>query len=187
MDPEWLEASIGFGSTSRGTSREGLGRFGMGLNNAGIAFGELLEVYSHSSDSDWHRTFIDLREGSPTCFTDEYLEEVLDFRPPKAEKMAPPAWVEEKLGDFLKDSGTVIVISSLTPNRRKWTFKDFEENLKQLIGVTYNKMASDIEVFVNNEKVWFIDPLFLTPGLKGFDLDEDRAEFISEDAIEIKH
>ena len=37
--------------TSRGTSREGLGRFGMGLNNAGIAFGELLEVYSHSSDS----------------------------------------------------------------------------------------------------------------------------------------
>ena len=46
-------------------------------------------------------------------------------------------------------------------------------------------MASDIEVFVNNEKVWFIDPLFLTPGLKGFDLDEDRAEFISEDTIEI--
>ena len=73
----------------------------------------------------------------------------------------------------------------MTANRRKWTLKDFEDNLKQLIGITYHKMVADIEIFVNNEKVWFIDPLFLTPGLKGFDLDEDRAEFISEDAIEI--
>ena len=46
MDPAWLEASIGFGSTSRGTKRDGLGRFGMGLSSAGIAFSELLEVYS---------------------------------------------------------------------------------------------------------------------------------------------
>ena len=61
MDPAWLEASIGFGSTSRGTKRDGLGRFGMGLSSAGIAFSELLEVYSHSADSNWHRTFIDLR------------------------------------------------------------------------------------------------------------------------------
>ena len=63
-----------------------------------------MEVYSHSSTSDWHRTFVDLREGSPTCFTDEYLEDVwiLSRRPKKLAHL----WVQEHLGDFL-GSGTV--------------------------------------------------------------------------------
>ena len=184
MDSDWLEASIGFGSTSRGTKRDGLGRFGMGLSSAGIAFSEMLEVYSHSEGSDWHRTFIDIREDSPTCFTDEFLEE-LDFCPPKAESAMPPEWIMEQLGDLVKESGTIVVLSALTPSRRKWTFKDFEKNLHRTMGVTYHKMAADIELFINQEKIWFIDPLFLTKGMKGYDLDSDRAEPMSEDTIDI--
>ena len=126
MDPAWLEASIGFGSTSRGTKRDGLGRFGMGLSSAGIAFSELLEVYSHSADSNWHRTFIDLRADSETCFTDDYLETVLDFRPPKATEQSPPSWVMDSAGHIVKESGTVVALSGLTPDRRKWSFKDLK-------------------------------------------------------------
>ena len=62
MSEEWLEASIAFGNTSRGNSRSGLGRYGMGLSSAGIAFGDLLEVYSKVEDGVWNKTFIDLRE-----------------------------------------------------------------------------------------------------------------------------
>jgi len=187
MDPEWLEASIGFGATSRGGKRDGLGRFGMGLSSAGIAFSERLDVYSHSQSGDWHRTYIDIEEGSPTCFTDEFLENN-DYRPPKSDKASPPQWVMEQIGGLLDVSGTVVVLSSITPSRRKWTFKDFANNLEQLMGVTYHKMASEIELFVNKEKVWFIDPLFITKGMKGYDLDEDRAEILDsgETTIEIK-
>lgn len=187
MDPEWLEASIGFGSTSRGAKRDGLGRFGMGLSSAGIAFSERLDVYSHSESGDWHRTYIDIEEGSPTCFTDEFLENN-DYRPPTSDKASPPQWVMDQIGDLLDVSGTVVVLSSITPSRRKWTFKDFTKNLEQLIGVTYHKMASEIEIFVNKEKVWFIDPLFITKGMKGYDLDEDRAEILDAGGttIEIK-
>ncbi|MDB2528048.1 ATP-binding protein [Alphaproteobacteria bacterium] len=185
MDKEWLEASIGFGSTSRGTKRDGLGRFGMGLSSAGIAFSERLDVYSHSTANGWHRTFIDIEEGSPTCFTDDYLENTLDFRPPQAEPVTPPDWVMEQVGDIVAETGTIVVLSALTPSRRKWTFKDFEKNLAQTMGVTYHKMAADLELYLNNEKIWFIDPLFVTKGMKGFDSDEDRAEFLAEDSVEI--
>lgn len=185
MDPAWLEASIGFGSTSRGTKRDGLGRFGMGLSSAGIAFSELLEVYSHSADSNWHRTFIDLRAESETCFTDDYLETVLDFRPPKATEKSPPSWVMDSVGHIVKESGTVVALSGLTPDRRKWSFKDFKTNLARAIGVTYHKMAGDLTVFINGDKVQFIDPLFITKGMKGYDLDQDRAEAMPANTIEI--
>ena len=157
----------------------------MGLSSAGIAFSELLEVYSHSADSNGYRTFIDLRAESKTCFTDEYLENVLDFRPPQAAEQSPPSWVMDTVGHIVEGSGTVIVLSGLTPSRRKWSFKDFERNLARAIGVTYYKMAGDLSIFINGKKVDFIDPLFTTKGMKGYDLDEDRAEALAENTIEI--
>ena len=94
MSPDMLESSIGFGSTSRGQKQDGLGRFGMGLSKAGIAFTELLEVYSRQKTTDklqslgqFNKTYIDLRPNSPTYFSDDYYNNVLKGSPPKAEKV----------------------------------------------------------------------------------------------------
>ena len=115
MDPARLEASIGFGSTSRGTKRDGLGRFGMGLSSAGIAFSELLEVYSHSADSNWHRTFIDLRAEARHASQMTILRLCWIFVRQRPEQ-SPPSWVMDSVGHIVKESGTVIALSGLTPN-----------------------------------------------------------------------
>ena len=91
----------------------------------------------------------------------------------------------DTVGHIVEGSGTVIVLSGLTPSRRKWSFKDFERNLARAIGVTYYKMAGDLSIFINGKRVDFIDPLFTTKGMKGYDLDEDRAEALAENTIEI--
>jgi len=193
MNEEFLRLSIGFGATSRGKTRDGLGRFGMGLSTAGIAFSPFLQVLSKRDNSDYLETFIDLRKGSPTEFTDKFLEEN-DFQPPKPEKSELPEWLLEKikhLPDGVKpdleiESGTVVILSDFERERRKWALKEFHKNLMTLVGITYYRMAGSISIFVNDQRVEFIDPLFQTPGLRGFDLDEDRAEILPSCEIELK-
>ena len=46
MNPKFLEASIGFGQTSRGSKKDGLGRYGNGMTNAAIAFSERCDIFS---------------------------------------------------------------------------------------------------------------------------------------------
>ena len=180
MSEEWLEASIAFGNTSRGKSREGLGRYGMGLSSAGIAFGDLLEVYSKVEDGVWNKTFIDLREGSETKFTDAFLAE-LKFQPPKAVKQNPPEWacLEQETV-----SGTVVILSALSNQKRKIGPRNFVAEVSDHLGVTYHKMEGDFELTVDDEHVWFIDPLFLTPGMKGYDLNDYRAQEICNSTLE---
>ena len=171
MSEEWLEASIAFGNTSRGKSRSGLGRNGMGLSSAGIAFGDLLEVYSKVEGGPWNKTFIDLQEGSETKFTDAFLAE-LKFQPPKAIEQDPPEWACQGQETV---SGTVVILSALSNQKRKIGPRNFATDVGDHLGVTYHKMEGDFELTLDGEPVWFIDPLFLTPGMKGYDLDDCRA------------
>jgi hypothetical protein len=171
MSEEWLEASIAFGNTSRGKSRSGLGRYGMGLSSAGIAFGDLLEVYSKVEGGVWNKTFIDLQEGSETKFTDTFLAK-LKFQPPKATEQNPPEWAHPGQEPV---SGTVVILSALSHQKRKIGPRNFASDVSEHLGITYHKMEGDFELTVDGEPVWFIDPLFLTPGMKGYDLDDFRA------------
>lgn len=171
MSEEWLEASIAFGNTSRGKSRSGLGRYGMGLSSAGIAFGDLLEVYSKVEGGPWNKTFIDLEEGSETKFTDAFLAE-LKFQPPEATKQDPPEWAHPGEATV---SGTVVILGALSHQKRKIGPRNFAVEVSDHLGVTYHKMEGDFELTMDGEPVWFIDPLFLTPGMKGYDLNEFHA------------
>ncbi len=182
MSPKFLEASIGFGQTSRGAKKDGLGRYGNGMTNAAIAFSEKCNIFSKTQNSPWHKTFIDLVEGSPTCFTDDYLTNVLKMSPPEAVKENPPKWINDEIDLNKLNNGTIVVLNSFTQEYRKWSFRDFVDSLARYIGVTYHKLAGSIEIYIHDKKyrkepllVQFIDPLFITPGLRGYDLDEDRA------------
>ena len=189
MNQDMLESSIGFGSTSRGEKRDGLGRFGMGLSKAGIAFSEFLEVFSRSNPSSslqsvgrFKKTFIDLRKKSETYFNDDYFSNVLKGSPPKAKDEDLPNWVEDALGyEKTRKARTVVVLSNFTNSKRKWGPKQFVSMLKHHVGVIYHKFNGNIKIHINDfslsksEELEFIDPLFITNGLKGFDLDSDRA------------
>lgn len=176
MDPDWVSGCLGFGNTSRSTKedRDGLGRFGMGLSNGGIAFTDILKVYSRTDKSSWYMSYIDLKEGSPTEYTDEYIES-LNNKPPVAQVEDPPTWVTN-YSSLPKGSGTVILMDCVNPGRARWKKLDtFLDNVTHTISTTYYKLADDINIFLNGEEIWMCDPLFITPGLKGFDTDEDRA------------
>jgi hypothetical protein len=193
MSADFLRLSIGFGATSRGKTRDGLGRFGMGLSTSGIAFSPYLQVLSKRESTDYLRTFIDLREDSDTKFTDEFLEKN-DYQPPIPEKCDLPEWILAKVNalpdetkpDLAQISGTVVILSELERSRRKWSLEQFHQNLMTLIGVTYYKLASEIRIFVNDNEVKYIDPLYQTPNLWGYSLDEDRAEILPSCDIELK-
>ena len=186
MSPEWLQNSISFGGTSRENNPEGLGRYGMGLSSASIAFSELSEVFSRQNNESYYKTCINLVKGSDGYFDDDYLEK-LDYRPPSPEKTELPIWVSKAIAENNMDSdfsgsGTVVVLSHFTPTRRKWSLTQFEKNLARHIGVVYHKFAGDIEIWINDSKVKFIDPLFLTPGLLGYDLDQ-TCELVAEKVL----
>lgn len=190
MSPEWLRNSIKFGGTSRENNPDGLGRFGMGLSSAGIAFSELLEVFSRQDENEYYRTWIDVNPESTGYFSDQYLREVLKYAPPLPQKMLLPEWLEKAIskqdtaGKF-SGPGTVVILSQFTQSRRKWAYNSFARNLASHLGVIYYKFAGDLLIEIDGEPVEFIDPLFVTPGLRGFDLDEDRAELLGEDTISV--
>jgi len=190
MTKEWLRTSISFGGTSRSENKKGLGRFGMGLSSAGIAFSEFLQVFSRSESKDYYKTWIDLRPESPGFFSTDYLRDELKYRPPEPVQSELPEWIKERLKNSknskaFEGSGTVIVLSDFTPSRRKWTFKDFEKDLADHMGVVFHETSGEINTNIDDRKLELIDPLFVTEGMKGFDLDEERALFLGTEDYDV--
>jgi len=174
MEKEYLPLSIGIGSTSRKTNPDGLGCYGMGLTGAGNAYSNLLEVYSRADGKKWYKTFIDLRPGSPTYFDDKYIHMELKGGAPEAQEAALPDWIQQKVKDF-DGPGSVVILSDFPAIRRKWTRQNFKKSLMTHLGITYFKMAGQFDLMVDGKTVEYIDPLFLTPGLRGYDLDGVKA------------
>jgi hypothetical protein len=96
--------------------------------------------------------------------------------------------------DYVKDNlaggkftkGTVVVIDKLD----KLTWKSINQlanNLMEHFGVTYHKLRGQFELSVNSKRVEPIDPLFLTPGYRWFDLDADRAQALDPAHIDVKN
>jgi hypothetical protein len=86
-------------------------------------------------------------------------------------------------GKFTK--GSVVVISKL--DKLSWrTLNGLQNNLLEHLGVVYHKLRGEFEIFVNGKRVEPIDPLFLTPGYRWYDLDAERAKSFDPMHIEVK-
>ena len=186
MTPKWTSGCIGFGNTSRAKNTTGLGRFGMGLSNASIAFTDRFEVYSKREDQMSHMSWFDF-----DVIDDDYLQNELNNQTPpaiqKTIKEAGHNWISKYCDWDKYSSGTSVVL--LNPDKSRLTIKkvkQFLDALKVHIATTYFKFHNDIEIRVNGEKVRFIDYNFTTPGLYGFDLDEQRAEDYGEKNLPFK-
>jgi hypothetical protein len=108
---------------------------------------------------------------------------------PEAQLATLPTWlaedVEARFGEGGFTHGTVVLIEKL--DQITWKTKSaLERNLLQGIGTTYRNFLRGTTIWVGKTKVEPIDPLFITPGYRFYDLDGDRAEALEPSSIDVR-
>lgn len=177
MMPTMLRAAVMWGGTHRENSRKGIGRYGYGLPSASVSQGQRFSVYSKTTDGKWHGITIDLEEISQGKHTKNGR-----IVTPEPKASQPPSWLDDKLP---KTHGTVVVWEKL--DRLTWsTTPGLRGNLVEHFGVTYRNFLVDVTIKVDDIIVEAIDPLFITPGFRYYDLDQDRAKALEPMRVAVK-
>lgn len=185
MIPEMIRVAMLWGGTDRENSRTGIGRFGYGLPSASVSQGRRFEVYSAPETGKLHMCVIDLDEIESGKYTSNEGEIIV----PEPRTAALPRFVQDYIKEHLPDGkftkGTIVVIDKL--DKLTWkAINPLADNLMEHFGVVYHKLRAQFELFVNGKRVDPIDPLFLTPGYRWYDLDADRAKALDPMHIDVK-
>ncbi|WP_313552979.1 ATP-binding protein [Brevundimonas sp.] len=184
MEPDMIRLAVLWGGTHREGDRTGMGRYGYGLPSACVSMGKSFTVYSKTADGDLHAVTVDLK----AIGDGEYTNSEGDIIIPSAQPATLPKFVQARIAEAFPDgwrSGAVIVIEKL--DRLHWsTSGGLRENLLRFFGVAYHKLRADLSIYVDSDYVEPIDPLFLTPGYRFFDIDEDRAQALEPLTITVK-
>jgi hypothetical protein len=185
MDDLMIRLGVLWGGTHREDDRTGFGRYGYGLPSASVSQGKRFTVYSKPADAKWHKVTVDLDEIKAGKYTNKDGRIVI----PPASSAALPSWLEAYLkkhfGHGGLEHGTIVEIEKV--DRLSWkTAASLERNLLEHFGITYRNFLREVELSVNGKRVEPCDPLFLTPGFKFYDIDEDRAEALPPVTIEVK-
>lgn len=185
MIPGMIRAAMLWGGTDRENSRSGLGRFGYGLPSASVSQGRRFEVYSLADGGRLHMCAIDLDEIEEGKYTDSEGEILV----PETTQATLPRFVQDYVKAHLPEGkfsrGTVVVIDKL--DRLTWkAINPLSDRLMEHFGIVYHKLRSQFELFVNGKRVEPIDPLFLTPGYRWYDLDAERAKALDPLTIKVK-
>ena len=185
MIPEMIRLAVLWGGTDRENDRSGIGRFGYGLPSSCISQGQRFEVYSKVAGGKWYVAVVDLKAIENGKFTTEQGDIVV----PPAKPAKLPTFVEEYVARHFPEggleSGTVVLIDKLDSLTWK-TANALQDNLLKHFGVTYHKIRSQFELYVNGIRCEPIDPLFLTPGYRWYDLDADRAQALDPMTVDVK-
>ncbi|MHC4620304.1 MAG: ATP-binding protein [Planctomycetota bacterium] len=185
MEPVMLRAAVLWGGTHRENDRSGFGRYGYGLPSASVSQGERFTVYSKVGGGEYHKVTMDVAEIGDGLYTNS--EGRICVPEPVVGKL--PDWIEEYINDDFDGgrlaNGTVIVLERL--DRLTWkTRTALRRNLLEHFGTVYRNYLRQFNLVVDGEKVAPLDPLFITPGCRFYDLDEDRAEALGPLAIDVK-
>lgn len=184
MSPRMLRAAVLWGGTHRENDRNGFGRFGYGLPSACVSQGRSFTVFSRPVGAGWSSVTVDLDEIAEGKYTNEHGLIVV----PKATKASLPDFVRDAIGKHSDPdtfTGTVVLIDKLDKIDRRTTSKLVDVLLTQF-GVIYHKISERCQITVNERVVEPIDPLFLTPGCRWYDFDEDRAVPIPPIDVKVK-
>lgn len=185
MEPEMIRLAVMWGGTHRENDRSGMGRYGYGLPCSSVSIGKRFTVYSKPEGGSTHSVTIDLEAISNGDYTDETGEIIV----PEPAETRVPQWIIDQMGATYPDGfkGTIVVIDKL--DRLEWsTALGLRENLLRSFGVTYHKLMSDVSIYVDGTYVEPIDPLFLTPDYRFYELegDSDRAKGFDPLMIAVK-
>lgn len=185
MIPDMIRVAVLWGGTDRENNRTGIGRFGYGLPSSCISQGKRFEVYSRPEGGEWHMCAVDLAEIEQGKYTATGGHIIVPA--PAAAKL--PRFVQEYIEKTIPGGklghGTVVVIDKLDEISWKTT-NALQDNLLKHFGVTYHKLRSLLEIYVNGVRSEPIDPLFQTPGFRWYDLDADRATMLDPLEIAVK-
>jgi hypothetical protein len=172
MDPDMIRLAVVWGGTHREDDRKGFGRYGYGLPSACVSQGRSFTVFSRVAGADWHAVTLDLDGVAAGEYTKDNRVLV-----PEATPKRPPKWVQTQLRELYggdPEHGTVVLIEKL--DRIDWkTARALEGHLLPHVGMTYRNFLRQVTVVVNGTVAEPVDPLFVTPGHRYYDLDDDRA------------
>ncbi|SVB91071.1 uncharacterized protein METZ01_LOCUS243925, partial [marine metagenome] len=168
METGFLPHSVRWGATSRKGQRNVFGRFGHGLSSASVNRGQRFAVYSRTDPGDvFHMTSLDLNDLPRD-------EETGAVRRPGCVEQALPVWVvdyaQKHVSGGVGAVMTVVVWSDL--DRMKWhKEKALAHGFMQHLGICYGGWLGTVKIVVQGEAVDPVDPLFITPSHRYFDLE----------------
>ena len=182
MDPLMTRASVIWGGTHRHNDRTGFGRYGYGLPSACVSIGRRYTVISKVDSGEWHSVSIDLDE-----IEEHFKKGQGPFYANEPRETKLPDWVAGYIKKHLPafKVGTVVLIEKIDRIAYKTT-KALTDFLLQEFGITYRNFLREITLGVNGTTVEPTDPLFLTPGARFYDIDEDRATALPPLEVEVK-
>lgn len=179
-----VRAALVWGAGTRYADRTGYGKYGYGLPSASVSQCFRVEVYSKVPNESWAKSYLDVEEISQGKWTDMHR-----INTPKEIIEEPPGFVVDNLkeqGRWPLDHGTVIVWEKLDAARvDRQRREELRNRLVSDLGVIYRNVLVNVPMTVDGVKVEPCDPLFLTPGFRYYDLDEDRAEELPPAVVEI--
>ncbi len=167
MEPDMIRAAVLWGGTHRENDRTGFGRYGFGLPSAAVSLTEHFEVYSRVKGDKWYRVAVDLKEVCSGKLTnDDGL-----VLAPEAEVAELPSFVSQYLGKRTLEQGTVILL--VAPDRLRSGFRKpnaFHSSMMEHLGLIYRGLLNRCVLYVNGKKAEPVDPLFLDPGARFYDV-----------------
>ena len=167
MEPDMIRAAVLWGGTHRHNDRSGLGRFGFGLPSAAVSITRRFEVYSKVKGGEWYRVCVDLAD---ICSGKHTNRDGLVIAP-DAEKATLPAWVQKSLGKRVLEQGTVVLL--VKPDRLTTGFRKpnaFHKSMMEHLGLIYRGMLNRCALYVSDQRVEAVDPLFLDPNARYYDV-----------------
>lgn len=184
MEPAMIRMAVMWGGTHRENDRDGLGRYGYGLPCSSVSLGRRFTVISRVCGGGLYAVELDLDDIAGGKYTDADGDIVV----PAPKEAELPPFVANHIAAAFPDglaSGTVILIEKL--DRLEWaTTQGMRDNLCRQFGVTYHKLRGEAALYVDGQFVEPVDPLFLTPEFRLYDLDEDRSQPFDAIRVEVR-
>lgn len=151
MTPATIKTALQFGGSSRFDSRDGAGRYGMGLPNSSVSQARRLEVYSWTSSANVYWSYLDV---------DEIISGAI-YKIPDPEKRQKPTLPFNQLNSR---HGTIV--QWFKCDRLSYKQVDpLKELLLKELGRTFRKQLwQGKAISINGERVQSVDPLFLIKG-----------------------
>ena len=183
MEPKMVRAALVWGAGTRADNRAGFGKYGYGLPSASVSQARRVTVYSKTADSEWHSAYLDVDEISAGEWSAGNRIEM-----PHVNAEQPPAFVFaelKKLGRPELSNGTVVIWDHIDRVDLKLR-EQLRGRLLTDLGVIYRNYLVATPMSVDGAKVEPCDPLFLTPGFRYYDVDDDRAIESPSATVEVR-